>query len=123
VVLVERIGQVAFAGPVTDQELLSAHSIFEPTPSHVQGFGALLLHGVIGKSFGGGVVDLDRGWWLVVTKFSKSRDDGNCVLAIQTSGCNFGFHCGSNHNIDDFAHCLNGAIEWRNIGGRLGWVE
>jgi hypothetical protein len=56
----ERISQVVLTWPVINQKLALASTIFQPMPPHGHGLGAFLFHGAIGKTFGGGVVDLHR---------------------------------------------------------------
>lgn len=46
-----------------DVELALADAIADPIEAHVNGFGALLLHGVVGDAGSGAVVsDNGRGW-------------------------------------------------------------
>jgi hypothetical protein len=81
-VLGEWIGKVVLAGSEINENLALAHTISKPIPAHVHGFRPFLLHSVIGKARGGGVVYLKRGWPLRVPQFFECRDYGNRVLAI-----------------------------------------
>ncbi len=108
------IGEVIFARPIVDEELFLAYATFEPMPSHVHGFGPFLFHGSVGKTFGRGIVNLNRCGWLRVTEFGLGGDDGDCILTVQIPRANLGLGSGSNDNIDDFTHSVDGTVQSRD---------
>jgi len=54
----EVIGMIGAAGTPKNVELALADPVVNPIKSHVDGFGPLLFHGVIGNAAGGAVVGL-----------------------------------------------------------------
>jgi hypothetical protein len=58
------IGKVVPHRPPVDQELSLACPVLDPIKTHVDCFRLFLFDGVIGETFGSGVVDLHRRWWL-----------------------------------------------------------
>ena len=61
--------KVGAAGFPLQEELILACPILDTIEVHVNNLGALLFNGVAGKTFGGGVVDADRSWWLGMHQF------------------------------------------------------
>ena len=47
------VGNIGYAGLPVDEELAAAGTVADPVETYVNGFGALLFDGVIGKSDGG----------------------------------------------------------------------
>jgi hypothetical protein len=62
-VLVEGVGEVVLAGTKIEKNLALADAVTKPVPSHVHGFGPLLLHGAIDKTVGSGVIQKDPKVW------------------------------------------------------------
>ena len=54
----EVIGMIGAAGTPKNVELALADPVADPIKMHVDGFGPLLFHGVIGNAAGGAVVGL-----------------------------------------------------------------
>jgi hypothetical protein len=81
-----------------DKELALAGPVLDPIESHVDGFGAFLFDGVIGKSLGSRVINLHGGGWLRMTHFLESGVNGNGFLAIDvcSANCSFG---GGTHDV------------------------
>ena len=69
VVLGVIVGKIGRPRPPVDEELSLASPVLDPIKAHVHGFGSFLLDGIVGKTFGGGVVDLHGGWRLWMAHF------------------------------------------------------
>ena len=65
------VAQVSDAGMPVDEELTLACAVAYPIKAHVNRFRWFLLDGVVGKSVGGGVVDLDWRGRLWVPQFAE----------------------------------------------------
>jgi hypothetical protein len=80
VVFREWIGKVFLAGTIIC--FWRARHLSQCHRMHVHGFGPVLFHSSVGKTFGGVIVNLNWGGWLRVTKFGERGDNGNRVLAV-----------------------------------------
>lgn len=65
------VGKVGGTLAPVHMKLTLANSITEPIVSHVHGFRASLLDGIIGNSACCAVVGYNRGGWLGMPKFSE----------------------------------------------------
>ena len=68
-----------------------------------------MFDGPVGKTLGGGIVDLHRGMRLRVTHFGESGANGHRFLAVEISISNFGFGHRAHHIAHDFGHGGNRA--------------
>jgi hypothetical protein len=71
VVFSEIVGQVGRSWPPIYIDLFLLYPVLDPIESHLHGFGFLLFDLFVGKTVGGGVVNLYRGGWLGVSHFAK----------------------------------------------------
>jgi hypothetical protein len=91
VVLALIICKVFFARKVVDVKFSLCNSICNPKESHFHGLRALALDGVVGDAYGGGVIAIDRDWWLRMAHLIEC-DAKNCGLfAIEKEGAELGF--------------------------------
>ena len=88
-VLAVIVTQVATSWAPVNVEHALLGPVLDPVEVHVNGLGALLLHGAIGEAAGRSVVDLDGGGRLGVPEFDEGLPDGHTVLAIHVAGPNF----------------------------------
>ncbi len=95
------IGKVVRPRPPVDQELSLACPVLDPIKTHVDCFGSFLFDGVIGETFGSGVVDLHRRWRLRMSHLLERGPNGDGFLSIEVGGGNFGFGSGSHDAADD----------------------
>ena len=65
------VAQVSDARLPVDEEMTLACAFAYPIKAHVDRFRSFLLDGVVGKAFGGGVVDLDWSGRLWVPQFAE----------------------------------------------------
>ena len=71
VVYCEIVSQICFSfGPI-DLELALGNAVSEPVEAHVDGFGSVLLDGVVENTIDGAVVSSDRGRGLFVSQFNE----------------------------------------------------
>ena len=70
-------------------ELDLQHTIFEPVETHVNGFGAFLLDGLIYNSDSGGFVCLERGLRLLVDHLLQGMEKGDGGFCIFKKGADF----------------------------------
>ena len=82
------VGKVGSAGHPVDEELSLSDSILDPIKAHINGFGSLLFDGLVGKTHGHGIVNLDWRGWLWVSQFNEGVADGGGFLAIEERGSN-----------------------------------
>jgi hypothetical protein len=68
VVFGEVISLIEGAGFPMDDELFLSGAVADPIKAHVDGFGALLLDGIVDDTFGAGVVGLNGSGWLWVAE-------------------------------------------------------
>jgi hypothetical protein len=59
VVFSEVVGEIVGTASPVDQKLIILDAIFDPIKTHVDGFGATLLHSIISDAGGTGIVGLD----------------------------------------------------------------
>jgi hypothetical protein len=85
------IGKIVCSGPPVDQELPLAGPVLDPVESHVDGLGSFLFDGVVGESFGSGVMDLHWGWRLRMTHLFERCPNGDGFLSVHVGGCNLCF--------------------------------
>ncbi len=78
----EGIGKVVLSGSKIHENVSLSHTVLNPIPAHVHGFGPFLLHGAIGKTVGGGVIDLDWGGPLGMPQFFECRGNWHRILAV-----------------------------------------
>ena len=71
VVLGVIVTEVSAAGFPINQKLFLEGAISDPIKTHVNGFGAFLFDGVVGKALSSGVVNLDGGGGLWVAKLRE----------------------------------------------------
>ena len=100
-----------------NEELFLVYSVFDPVESHVDGFGSFMFDCVIREAFGGGVVHLHGGWWLRMTDLFQGGSNGDCLLAIDVRGTDFGF----SRRAHDVAHDTRDGEEWSIGLGSCGW--
>lgn len=79
----EVVTEVVKATAPVNVELALVDAIFYPVKSHVDGFGATLLDGVVDDAGGAGVVDLDGSGTLWMPHFFKGSAERNGVLRIE----------------------------------------
>ena len=91
VVLCEIIGQVVSSAAPVDEELSLLDSVFDPVETHVNGFGAALLHIVVSNPSGTGVVCLDWSGVLWVAHAFESGSKHRAIFGIIEKGSQFGF--------------------------------
>ncbi len=107
------IGQVRGPGTPIDDEVFLPGSAFHPIEAHVDGFGALLFHGVVGKTNGSGVVYLDGRGRLWMAHFGKCGADGDGLLGVEIGSADFGL-CRRAHDVgQNLADGMDRAIEGR----------
>ena len=63
-------------------EVFLVNATVQPVKSHVHGFSALGLDGVVYNAKGGRVVDLDGSGWLRVAHFNEEVSQGNDFTCI-----------------------------------------
>ena len=66
----------------------------DPVKAHVNGFQPFLFDGVVCKTFGGGVIDMDGSGRLGMSEFGKGGKNGDSLLAVEEGGSDFGFRGG-----------------------------
>jgi hypothetical protein len=109
----ERIRKISATRTVIHQKLLLPDTITNPVETHVHSFGTFLLDGVVGETFGSGVVHLHGGGWLGVLELSEGGAKRDGLLAIDVGATNFRLRSGSDNNVEDFANSENGSIQRR----------
>ena len=110
---------IGYDGFPLDEELAAAGMVADPLEEHVDGFGALLFDGVIGKSDRGLVVDLHGCGGLGVAEFPEQCADGGGFLSIDIGGADFGFS-GRSHDVGhDFGHGVNGSLSRGRVLGEF----
>ena len=90
-VLVVIVAQVSDTRLLVDEELTLACAVAYPIKAHVDCFWSFLFDGAVGKSVGGGVVDLDWCGRLWVPQFSESSAYQYSFLAVDVGGADFCF--------------------------------
>ena len=95
-----------------DEEVTLAHAVSYPIKTHVHGFGAALLHGVVGDASGACVVGLDGCCCLRVAHVAECGAEHRGLFSVEeVLGCDFGF-CGGGEDVgDDGGVDVDGAIE------------
>ena len=91
------ITEILAAWAPVNEELPLLRSILDPIKAHIDGFGAFLLDGIVGKTDGGGVVDLHWGRRLWMPEFGECGSNRDGLLSIDVGGANFGFGCGAHY--------------------------
>ena len=76
------VGVIEYTRSPIELELLLCFSVPEPVEAHIHGLCAFGLDFAIDDSFCSGVVCLDGGGWLGVSKFLKNGADVDCFLCI-----------------------------------------
>ena len=120
------ICQVGGPGTPIYDELFLPGSALHPIEAHVDCFGALLLHRVVGETNGGGVVHLDGRGRLWMAHFGECSADGNGLLGVEIGGADFGLSCRAHdvgHNpADGMDRASEGWCDGRSFVGvaRLG---
>ena len=109
----EVVGQVGGSAFPVDDELALADAVADPVEAQVNGFGALLLDGVIGDAHSTFIVSLDGCGWLGVAKLSKGGAQHGCILSIEEKGAKFSFSCRGNNDAEDVAVDVDSTIERR----------
>ena len=99
-----------------------ADTILDPMEVHIHSLGALLFHGLIGKTGGGGVVNLHGCRRLGMREFLKSGADWHVVLPIKISGSDFGLGGGADHDVKDFSDIVDRYVARGDGLRRLGGV-
>ena len=93
VVLSDVVGFVKVTTLPVIEELTLGFAVLKPVEAHVNGFGLLLLEGLVADAFGGRVVSLDSCWGLGMSKFLEHDAEVAVLLAIEVKGCKLGFRC------------------------------
>jgi hypothetical protein len=92
-------------------EVFLCFTIKKPEVSHLHCVGALAFDGIVDNFDSGSVVDVNRCWWLWVSKFCKSEMEDLGFLCIEKEGTQFLFGSGCG---DKFEYCtcdVDGACE------------
>ena len=94
VVLGKVVGQVVSSAAPVDEELALVDAVSDPVKAHVNGFGAALLHCVVGDPGGAGVICLDGSGLLRMAHAVESGSKHCAVLSIVKQSTQLGFHGG-----------------------------
>ena len=97
-------------GPI-DLELALGDAVAEPVKAHVNGFGSILLDGVVEDTIGSAVVGLDRGRMLPESQFNESDSVGDCHTGIEVASTEFGFSGIGEDVLHDCCHGAEGCIK------------
>ena len=87
----EEIGKVFEARSPVDQEMSLTDAVADPMETHVHGFGAMSLDGIVDDANCGGVVSLAGCGSLRVIHFNEGGTHGDAVPAVDEKASNFGF--------------------------------
>ena len=98
-----------------------AFLILDPIKAPANSFVALLLNGVVGKNFTGGVFYADLSRWLGMPQFGQGIANGGRLLLIDEDGSNFGFSRRGHDVAHDLGDGIDGSVEgqvggWRFMG-------
>ena len=93
IVLGKTITTIGFPRGPTHIKLFLVHLVADPTAAHVDGLGAGLFAGLVDNGIGCGIVHLDGGGWLWVTKFIKGDAERAGFFRIVEQGSDFCFCC------------------------------
>ena len=110
------------------EEFILAFLILDPIEAHVNIFGAFLFNGVIGETFGSGVVVANRSWWVGMPQFSQGCTDGDGPFPIDKVGSGFGLSRVGHDVAHDIGDGGDGSAEvwaggWRVMGMREAVTE
>ena len=99
-------------------------AVLDPIEAHVDDFGTFLFDRAVGKTFIGGVVNVDWDQWLWVPEFCEDSADWHGLLTIMEGGANFGFSGGRHHVVENLGDGEDRVVErgvdnwWlRRVGG------
>ena len=76
------VGLVECAAAPVDDKLPLSYAIAYPVEAHVDGFGAALLHGIVGDAGGGAIVGYDGRGRLGMAHFFETGAEGASILTI-----------------------------------------
>ena len=111
VVFCKIVSQISFSWDPIDLELALGTVVLEPVEAHVDGFGSVLLDGVVEDTIGSAVVGLDRGRGLFVSQFSDGDAVGDCRTGIEVACPDFSFCSGGEDILRDGGDGTEGGIE------------
>jgi hypothetical protein len=114
----EVVGQVGGSAFLVDD------AVAYPIEVLVDGFGALLLDGVVVNAHGTFIVGLDGCGWLGVAKLSVGGAQHGCILSIEEKGAKFSFSGRGNDDPMDVAVDVDSTIErqWGSSESKVGWL-
>ena len=92
-------------------ELALGNAVSEPVEAHANGFGSILLDGVVEDTIGSAVVGSDRGRGLFVSHFNEGDAVWDCHTGIQVACANFRFRSGGKDILHDGGHGVEGGVE------------
>ena len=78
----EVISQIVRTMAPMNDEIALGDEIMHPVKTHIHGFGATLLDGIIGNASSTSVVSLNESWRLGVTHLEKSLAQNGGFLAV-----------------------------------------
>jgi len=105
------VGKIANAGLPLDDELAVLDAILEPIETHVNCFGAFLLHSSIEDATGDTVVSCDESGRLGPSHFMESLPEGDSGLGIDECRAGLGFGGGRDDIAHDASEDMEGSIE------------
>jgi hypothetical protein len=109
------IAQVFLPGLIVKFEVLLSFPIKQPEVLHFHGAGALVFGGIVDNADGGSVVDVNRHWWLWVSKFGKSETEDVGLLCVEEEGTQFGFGGGSSDKFEYSMCDVDGTVEFDRV--------
>ena len=68
--------------------------VLDPVKARVDVFRPFMFDGVVCKTFDSGVIDMDKGSRLGVSKFGKGGTNGDSLLAVEEGDSDFVFPVG-----------------------------
>jgi len=112
VVLGEVICFVGSTWSPKDVILALMDMITNPIEAHVNGLGPFLLDVVIGNASDSGIVHLNRGGGLGMSKFVESNAQGTCMFGIEKQHAKFGLGSTCQDWLHDLIEHINGSVVW-----------
>jgi len=98
-------------------ELLLALTVLEPVVSHVNGFGAALLDGLVGNTNSCGIVTSHWCWRLGVPHFFECDANWNCINIVVETTRRLSFSYGGYDRFDDAGVVFDGTFVVVNAEG------
>ena len=103
--------QISFSRGTIDLELALGNAVAEPVEAHVDGFGLVLIDGVVEDTIGGAVFGSDRGRGLFVSQFNEGDLVWDCCTGIEVAYIDFRFSSEGEDILHDDGNSAEGGVE------------